>query len=67
MTSPALGAPPVGKAVVLHVGGRQIPALVVEDRGPLGVGGERVVRIRVDSAEGEEPDEFEVRVSALTW
>ena len=57
----------VGQEVVLHVGSQEIPAVVVEDRGPLGIDGEQIVRVRVPSSEGEEPDEFEIPASALTW
>jgi hypothetical protein len=67
-TTSSAASVPIGKEVVLHVGEQELRAVVVEDRGPIGVNGERVVRIRVSPAvEGEEPDEFEVRVSALTW
>lgn len=56
----------VGEEVVIHIGDREIPAVVIEDRGPLGIDDEQIVRIRVSRAEGGEPDEFEVGVSALT-
>jgi len=49
----------VGDKVVLRVAGSERRGIVVEDRGPLGVGGRQIVAIRV----GQEGDDgqFEVR------
>jgi hypothetical protein len=41
-------------------------AMVVEDRGDLGPGGEQIVRVRFEVEEGEEDFETECRVSELT-
>jgi len=54
----------VGRDVVLHVGTNALPAVVTEDRGPLGPHGARVYRVRVDFGEGE-TREFEVPETAL--
>jgi len=54
----------VGSRVRLMLGGREVVAVVVEDRGPLGVGGKRLLRVRLDPAPEEiEPVEFEVRAA----
>jgi hypothetical protein len=61
--------PKVGSKVKLTFGGREVVATVIEDRGPLGVGGRRLLRVRLDIEAGGEPIEFElpaadVRVAA---
>jgi hypothetical protein len=38
----------VGSKVRLRFGGRQVVGTVVEDRGPIGVGGRRLVRVRLE-------------------
>ena len=38
--------PPVGALVRLRFGGRDLGATVVEDRGPLGVGGRHLLRVK---------------------
>ena len=63
------GTPRVGAKVTLTFGGREVVATVIEDRGPLGVGGRKLLRVRLDIGEGVEPVEFElpaadVRVAA---
>jgi len=55
----------VGQSVVLRIGRNDLPALVIEDRGNLGVDGGRVFRVSVSYDEGSEPSEFEVPASAL--
>jgi hypothetical protein len=55
----------VGQAVMLRIGSGDLDGKVVEDRGNLGVGGERIFRIAVSFDEGSEPREFEVPASAL--
>lgn len=44
--------PVVGDLVSFRVGQRQLRGRVIEDRGPIGVGGRRLLRIRV-GREGE--------------
>lgn len=52
----------VGSRVKLMLGGREVRAVVVEDRGHLGVGGAQLLRVRLDIPEEDmEPVEFEVR------
>jgi hypothetical protein len=58
----------VGKEVGVRLGGRVLPALVVEDRGNLGPGGTQVVRVELSTKDAEsdrEPRQFEVSVDAL--
>ena len=59
----------VGKEVGVLLAGRVLPALIIEDRGNLGVGGTRLVRVELKPSEydpeGWEPSRFEVPVSAL--
>jgi hypothetical protein len=45
---------------VLRVAGRDVLATVVEDRGPLGVGGRRIVRVRLERPSDADALEFEV-------
>lgn len=54
----------VGDGVAVPFGSGSRIGQVVEDRGPLGPGGEQVVRIRVQLAESD-PLEFELPVSQL--
>lgn len=63
------GVPKVGSKVVVTFGGRDATAVVIEDRGPIGVGGRQLLRVRLDIEEVSEPIEFElpaaeVRVAA---
>ena len=55
----------VGQLVVLHVGGNDLSARIVEDRGNLGVEGGRIFRVAVSFTTEGEPSEFEVPASAL--
>ena len=59
----------VGKEVGVLLAGRVLPALIIEDRGDLGPGGTRLVRVELKPSkyddEGREPSRFEVPVSAL--
>jgi len=41
-------------------GAREVVATVIEDRGNIGVGGRRLLRVRVELTGGAEPLEFEV-------
>ncbi|MEZ4224256.1 MAG: hypothetical protein R3B13_25125 [Polyangiaceae bacterium] len=61
--------PEVGSRVVLTLGGRQVVATVIEDRGPIGHGGRQLLRVRVEFEDVGEAIEFElpaadVRVAA---
>lgn len=60
--------PPVGSRVKLLWGGYPIEADVIEDRGHLGVGGRRILRIRldIDPRDIAEPIQFEIPVEELT-
>src|SRR4051794_31653080 len=54
----------VGDWVSFQFGARRATAQIIEDRGPLGVNGERIYRIRLDR-DSTEPDEFELREAQL--
>jgi hypothetical protein len=56
-TSKKLG---VGTEVRFQFGGRDVVATVIEDRGPLGVGGVQILRVRLAIAGTDEVMEFEV-------
>lgn len=54
----------VGARVKLMFGGHEARAIIIEDRGALGVAGARLVRVRLDPPpEAAEPVEFEVRAT----
>jgi hypothetical protein len=55
----------VGQWVRLPLGGEPLEAQVIEDRGNLGIDGERVLRLSVPMGEGVEPMETEVPESHL--
>ena len=50
----------VGQSVVLPVGRNRLRGRVIEDRGNLGVHGERILRVQVDLGDGVPPAEHEV-------
>ena len=50
----------VGAKVRFSFGGSDVVATVIEDRGPLGVGGAQVLRVRLPVAGTDEVMEFEV-------
>jgi len=52
--------PKVGSRVMVTFGGKEVAAIVIEDRGPLGVGGRRLLRVRLDFGDEGEPIEFEL-------
>ncbi|MBI4581347.1 MAG: hypothetical protein HY718_16720 [Planctomycetes bacterium] len=56
----------VGDSRFLHVGTRRIRVRVIEDRGPIGVGGRRLVRVQRLNSETEEPLAFEVPAEDLS-
>jgi DNA-binding CsgD family transcriptional regulator len=53
-----------GTVVVLRYGDRLVPGVVIEDRGPLGVGGGHVFRIRLN-AESLDAADFELSTDRL--
>jgi hypothetical protein len=56
----------VGDKVTFRVGKREREAKVVEDRGPLGVGGKRVMRVAlIGSHPSEDTIEFELAEDLL--
>lgn len=59
----------IGQEVGVLLAGRVLPALIIEDRGNLGVGGRQIVRVELKpskyDAEGREPSRFEVSIDAL--
>jgi hypothetical protein len=55
----------VGSRVKLDFGGREVTGVVIEDRGRLGVGGRRLLRVRLDFSEVAEPIEGEFPESQL--
>mgnify|MGYP001612194702 CR=1 FL=1 len=52
--------PKVGSRVMVTFGGKEVAAIVIEDRGPLGVGGRRLLRVRLDFADEGDAIEFEL-------
>lgn len=55
----------VGSRVTLDFGGREVEGVVIEDRGPLGVGGRRLLRVRLEARDVAEPIELELPKSKL--
>jgi hypothetical protein len=51
--------PKVGSIVGVRMGAKIVPARVIEDRGNLGVGGRRILRLEIESEFGGEPWRFE--------
>jgi hypothetical protein len=49
----------VGDAVTLEWGFRRVPAVILEDRGQLGVGGRRIYRIEMP-VDSSDPVQFEI-------
>lgn len=56
----------VGDRVLIQRAGGVARAVVIEDRGNLGVGGRRILRIRVESEHTSEPAVFEVPEADLS-
>lgn len=50
----------VGQQVLLPIGRNRLHGRVVEDRGNLGVRGERILRVQVDQGDDVPPSEYEV-------
>lgn len=55
----------VGSRVSLRFGLRSVRGTIIEDRGPLGVGGRRLWRVRLEISDVAEPIEIEVPESEL--
>jgi hypothetical protein len=51
--------------MALRFGTRDVVATILEDRGPLGEGGKRLVRVRITLDPESEPLDFEVRAEDL--
>lgn len=56
----------VGTRVSLRFGRRSVRGTIIEDRGPLGVGGRRLWRVRLQMSDVSEPIEVEVPESDLS-
>jgi hypothetical protein len=54
------GTHPVGSKVTLIFGLDEVTATVIEDRGNIGVGGRRLIRVRLDIPDTSEPIELEI-------
>jgi hypothetical protein len=50
----------VGSRVTFVYGGNEVAAIVIEDRGNVGHGGRRLLRVRLDFADVAEPIELEI-------
>ncbi len=61
----SLPVPPVGALVRMHYGASEVMATVLEDRGPLGVGGRQLVRVKFFLEATEDAVETEVPVEDL--
>jgi hypothetical protein len=57
--------PKVGAIVGVRMGAEVHRARVIEDRGNLGFGGRRIVRLEMDPDVGEEPFRFELPAERL--
>jgi len=58
--------PEVGSSVRLLFGVKDVVAVVIEHRGPLGVGGRQIIRVRFKFEEVDEPIEIELPVDEVT-
>ncbi len=56
----------VGTRVSFHLGKRAVRGTIIEDRGRLGVGGRRILRVRLQLSGVSEPLEVEVPESDLS-
>jgi len=59
-TRSATRPPKVGDRVSVHIGTSDAEGIVVEDRGPIGVNGRRLLRVAVTMDQGAEPVAIEV-------
>lgn len=66
MAKRASGKFAVGSDVAFAFGGRRVVAKVIEDRGHLGVGGRRLLRVRVDGSGGADPIVLEIPAEQVT-
>jgi len=58
--------PAVGSKVRMRFGSSDVDAIVLEHRGPLGVGGQELLRVRFQYEDANEPIDTEVPVDAVT-
>ncbi|MEI9937293.1 MAG: hypothetical protein WDO69_08700 [Pseudomonadota bacterium] len=56
----------MGARVSFQLGGRDVIGTIIEDRGPLAVGGRRLLRIRLELSGVADPIEVEVPESELS-
>jgi hypothetical protein len=56
---PRARVPRVGSMVSFLFGGHEVTATVLEDRGPIGINGRQILRVRLE-LEATEPIEFEL-------
>jgi hypothetical protein len=66
MRKPRRNTLKVGQTVLVRTGGRQLLGIIVEDRGPIGIGGRRLWRVRESVGVGDFIREFEVPADQLT-
>lgn len=52
--------PRVGSHVTVDFAGREMSGVVLEDRGPVGMGGRRLLRVRLAFSDVDEPFELEL-------
>ncbi|UCH26927.1 MAG: hypothetical protein JSV66_04610, partial [Trueperaceae bacterium] len=55
----------VGQRVSFRLGTSDVEATVIEDRGPIGINGRRLVRVRLDADFYGEEHDFEMPVEEL--
>jgi len=58
--------PAVGSKVRMRFGSSDVEAIVLEHRGPLGVGGQEILRVRFQYEDANEPIDTEVAVDEVT-
>lgn len=56
----------IGGKVMVHMGLTPRRAEIVEDRGPIGIGGRRILRVRYVDSTGETRPTFEVPLDYVT-
>ena len=56
-----------GECATIRFGANDVPVEIVEDRGPVGISGRRLVRVRIIESEGEVESTFEVPADELTF
>lgn len=56
-----------GELATIRFGSSDVPVEIVEDRGPVGISGRRLVRVRIIESEGEVESTFEVPADELIF